>query len=65
MTFEEAQREFGIALGKLKRAYHDDIAYADTTVTIVIDDGDHVTIIPHSARGTYTEIWRGWVDTDE
>lgn len=63
MSFQEAQRTFGISLGILKRAYHEENG-GNSRMMIVIDEDDYVTIIPSNATGTYTEIWRDWVDTE-
>lgn len=65
MKLEEALNDFGIALGKLKRAYADEYSKNPNYVEIHINDGDYVTIYPTDVSGAYFDAHREWVDTDE
>lgn len=65
MNFENEFKEFGKALGKLKRSYADKYNCNPSYLSIHVDENDYVTIIPTNETGEYSECFRNWADTDE
>lgn len=64
MDLDEALKNFGIALGNLKRAYAEEYSKNPNYVEVHIDESDYVTIFPSDATGSYIYAHREWVDTD-
>ena len=64
MSFDEVLEKFGKILGVLKRSYAEEFGVNPYNITILIDEGDTVTIIPTLQTGNYVECTRKYVDTD-
>ena len=64
MNFDEALKEFGKALGKLKESYAEQYNCNPSYLSISINENNYVTIIPTSETGSYIEAFRDWVDTE-
>lgn len=61
---DEALKEFGIAVGKLKRAFAEENNCGLDCVEIHIDRNDFVTIIATGKTG-YLDAYREWLVTEE
>ena len=59
----EALREFGIEIGKLKKAFAEENNCNPNYVDIHIDDDNNVTII--STNSNYPDVYRCWLSTEE
>lgn len=64
MNFDEALKEFGKALGKLKESYSEQYSRNPSYLSININEDNYVTIIPTNETGSYIESFRDWVDTE-
>lgn len=65
MDFEEAVKNFGKALGDLKRSYAEKVGENPNYISVYVDGDNTVTIIPTLEHGLhYHECYRGWLDTD-
>ena len=60
---DEALREFGIAVGKLKIACEEKYNWNSNYVEIHINDDNDVTII--STNSNYPDAYRYWLSTEE
>lgn len=58
---DEALKEFGIALGKLKEAFSKEYNANSNYIDIHIDSDNNVTIINTSSTGSYIDAHRAWV----
>ena len=65
MSFDEALKEFGKSLGKLKKSYAEECNCNPGHLSVIINEDDYVAIIPTDEEGSYIESFRGWVDTEE
>lgn len=63
MTFDDVLYEFGIAVGKLKRAYAEEYNKNPNEVAINIDEFDCLTIWPTDVTGDWIGAYRVAVDT--
>ena len=61
---DETLRDFGIAVGKLKRAFAKEYNWNFNYIEIHIDSDNNVTITPTNYFG-YSEAYRDWVSTEE
>lgn len=64
MSLDEALANFGKAVGALKRAYGKEEFANPDHLSIIVDEDDHVTIMPTRETGTFY-CFCEWVDTDE
>lgn len=64
MTLNEALDGFGIAIGNLKRAFAEEFSANSNYVAIHINEDDDVTVFSTDRSGSWTPIYREWVDTD-
>lgn len=64
MDFETALEEFGKVLGNLKRAYAEEFDYNSSSLQILINESDFVTIFPTNETGKYIDCFRKWLNTD-
>lgn len=61
---DEALREFGIALGKLKRSFAEEYHCNPNYVDIDINSDNYVTLVNSQSTGGYIDAYREWVDID-
>lgn len=61
---EEALREFGIALGKLKRTLAEEYNLNVNYIDVNINSDNYITLIDGQSTGGYTNAYRQWVDID-
>lgn len=62
---DEALKNFGHALGRLKRAYSEKCGISSNYIRIYIDESDNVTILPRPGYGSLDDAIETWVDIDE
>ena len=60
---DKALREFGIAVGKLKKAFAEENNCNSNYAEIHINDDNDVTII--STNSNYPDAYRYWLSTEE
>lgn len=62
---DEALKNFGRALGDLKRAYSEKCGISSNYIRIYIDESNNVTILPCPGYGSLYDAIETWVDIDE
>lgn len=62
---DEALKNFGRALGRLKRAYSEKCGISSNYIRIYIDESNNVTILSCPGYGSLYDAIETWVDIDE
>lgn len=62
---DEALKNFGRTLGKLKRVYSEKCGISSNYIRIYIDEDNNVIILPCHGYGSLDDAIETWVDIDE
>lgn len=62
---DESLKNFGRALGKLKRVYSEKCGISSNHIRIYIDEDNNVIILPCHGYGSLYDAIETWVDIDE
>ena len=62
---DEALKNFGHALGMIKRAYSEKCGISSNYIRFYIDESNNVTILPCHGYGSLDDAIEAWVDIDE
>ena len=62
---DEALKEFGIALGKVKSAFAEEYGGNQNYIEVHINQDDYVLIVSTTSSGGYIDCHRQWVDIEE